>query len=194
MILDRAIPRLVTARTLLTLPEPSHAHRVLEYFERNRARLEPVSPPWAEGFFTREYWRRRLVVAREEFFADQSLRLYMFRRGDEDGPVIGAVSFTQFFRLALQRCILGYSVDGAHEGQGLLREALEAAVAYVFDELEFHRIEANYIPTNERSGNLLRRLGFHVEGYARDYLFLGGRWRDHIMTSRTNPKLVAPPT
>jgi ribosomal-protein-alanine N-acetyltransferase len=194
MILDRAIPRLVSARTVLTLPDPSEAHRVLAYFERNRERLGPVSPPWAEGFFTREYWRRRLAVAREEFFADQSLRLYLLRRGEEDGPVIGAVSFTQFFRLALQRCVLGYSVDGAHEGQGLLREALEGAVAYVFDELEFHRIEANYIPTNERSGNLLRRIGFHVEGYARDYLFLGGRWRDHVLTARTNPKLVAPPT
>jgi ribosomal-protein-alanine N-acetyltransferase len=193
MILDRAIPRLVTARTVLTLPEPSEAQRVLEYFDRNRARLEPVSPPFVEGFFTREYWRRRLSVAREEFFADQSLRLYLFRRGEEQGPVIGAVSFTQFFRLALQRCVLGYSVDAAHEGQGLLREALEAGIAYVFDELEFHRIEANYIPTNERSGNLLRRLGFTVEGYARDYLFLGGKWRDHVLTSRTNGKMKSPP-
>jgi len=192
MILDRAIPRLTTARTQLTIPEPSEAQRVLDYFERNRARLEPVSPPWAEGFFTREYWRRRLVVAREEFFADQSLRLYVSLR--DDPAIVGAVSFTQFFRLALQRCVLGYSVDAAHEGTGLLREALDAAIEYVFDELEFHRIEANYIPTNERSGNVLRRLGFHVEGYARDYLFLGGKWRDHVLTARMNPKMKAPPT
>ena len=34
---------------------------------------------------------------------------------------------------------------------------------------------------------LLRRLGFVVEGYARDYLFLNGQWRDHVMTSLTNP-------
>ena len=193
MILDRAIPRLVTPRTVLTIPEPSEAHRVMEYFERNRARLEPVSPPWAEGFFTREYWRRRLAVAREEFFADQSLRLYMFRRGEEQGAVVGAVSFTQFFRLALQRCVLGYSIDAECEGQGMLREALDAALVYVFDELEFHRIEANYIPTNERSGNLLRRLGFTVEGYARDYLFLGGKWRDHVLTARSNAKMISPP-
>jgi [ribosomal protein S5]-alanine N-acetyltransferase len=191
MILDRTIPRLVTARTMLTIPEPSEAQRVLDYFERNRERLEPVSPPWAEGFFTREYWRRRLVVAREEFFADQSLRLYVSLKDDD--AIVGAVSFTPFFRLALQRCILGYSVDAAHEGKGVLREALEVAIEYVFDELEFHRIEANYIPTNERSGNLLRRLGFSVEGYARDYLFLGGRWRDHVLTAKTNAKMSSPP-
>ncbi len=190
MILQRAIPRLTTARTVLSIPEPSAAPRVLDYFVRNRPRLEPVSPPWAEDFFTEEYWRRRLTVARDEFLADASLRLYVSRPGDD--TIVGAISFTQFFRLALQRCILGYSVDAAHEGTGLLREALEAAIVYVFDELGFHRIEANYMPTNERSGNLLRRLGFTVEGYARDYLFLHDRWRDHVLTARTNPAPMNP--
>ncbi len=45
---------------------------------------------------------------------------------------------------------------------------------------------ANYVPTNERSGRLLRRLGFTVEGYARDYLCLNGTWQDHILTSLIN--------
>lgn len=197
--MKRPIPRIVGARTVLTLPPPSAAPRVLAYFVKNRARLEPVSPPWAEGFFTREYFERRLAVSREEWQQDASLRLFLFARdarqpGDTDeGPVIGVVSFTQLVRLAWLRCVLGYSVDHDHEGKGLLREALEGAIEFVFDELGFHRIEANYIPTNERSGNLLRRLGFNVEGYARDYLYLGGRWRDHVLTSKTNPRPLTPP-
>lgn len=188
MIAERAIPRIVTARTTLTIPEPSAAPLVLDYFVRNRARLEPVSPPWAEGSFTTEYWEHRLRTAREEFLADVSLRLYMF----DGGRVVGAVSFNQFFRLALQRCVLGYSIDGEREGQGLLREGLEASIDYVFEQLGFHRIEANYMPTNERSGSLLRRLGFNVEGYARDYLFLHDRWRDHVLTAKTNPRPMVP--
>jgi ribosomal-protein-alanine N-acetyltransferase len=48
---------------------------------------------------------------------------------------------------------------------------------------------ANYVPTNERSGRLLRRLGFVVEGYARDYLFIGGRFQDHVLTALTNGAL-----
>ncbi|MGH9831222.1 MAG: GNAT family N-acetyltransferase, partial [Blastocatellia bacterium] len=39
---------------------------------------------------------------------------------------------------------------------------------------------------NSRSGKLLRRLNFVVEGYARDYLCIAGKWEDHIMTSLTN--------
>ena len=33
----------------------------------------------------------------------------------------------------------------------------------------------------------LRRLGFVVQGYARDYLHIDGEWRDHILTALTNP-------
>ncbi|MBI2392778.1 MAG: GNAT family N-acetyltransferase [Deltaproteobacteria bacterium] len=196
--MNRPVPRIVGARTVLTLPPPAAAPRVLAYFVKNRARLEPVSPPWAEGFFTREYFERRLAASREDWQHDASLRMFLFARHSagardaEDGPVVGVVSFTQFVRLAWLRCVLGYSIDQDHEGQGLLREALEGAIAFVFDELRFHRIEANYIPTNERSGNLLRRLGFDVEGYARDYLYLGGRWRDHVLTSKTNPRPLTP--
>jgi len=52
--------------------------------------------------------------------------------------------------------------------------------------MNLHRIMANYVPTNERSASVLKKLGFQVEGYARDYLYLNGKWRDHILTSLTN--------
>lgn len=189
-------PRIETDRTVLLIPPPSAAPRVLEYFTRNRDRFGPVSPPYARDFFTLGFFERSIAAAHEELRDDKSLRLYVFRRGEEAGPVIGIANFSQFFRLALQRCFLGYSVDGEHEGQGLLREALEGAVQYVFEELRFHRIEANYMPTNERSGKLLRRLGFEVQGYARDYLFIGqgaeASWRDHVLTAKTNPAPIVP--
>ncbi|MNR55956.1 ribosomal-protein-S5-alanine N-acetyltransferase [compost metagenome] len=45
---------------------------------------------------------------------------------------------------------------------------------------------AHYMPENERSGALLKRLGFEVEGLARDYLKINGAWRDHVLTARIN--------
>ena len=45
---------------------------------------------------------------------------------------------------------------------------------------------AAYLPHNQRSANLLKRLGFVVEGYACDYLMINGQWQDHILTSLTN--------
>lgn len=67
-----------------------------------------------------------------------------------------------------------------------MHEALQRTISYVFEELRLHRIHANYIPNNVRSGRLLARLGFAIEGYAKDYLFINDAWRDHVLTSLTN--------
>jgi [ribosomal protein S5]-alanine N-acetyltransferase len=177
-----------TARLLLVAPSPEHALGVRDYMARNREHFAPYLPPVPEGLHTLEFWHERLAAWREERAADQSLRLLLFERGRGDGPVIGDCAFTNIVRGPFQACHLGYKLDRQYVGRGLMREALTAAITYAFASLRLHRIMANYQPTNERSGNLLRRLGFTVEGYARDYLFLNGAWRDHILTSLVNPQ------
>jgi ribosomal-protein-alanine N-acetyltransferase len=73
-----------------------------------------------------------------------------------------------------------------------MSEAVSAAIAHVFGDLGLHRVRAAYHPHNERSGRLLCRLGFVVEGYARDYLDLHGAWRDQILTGLINPDWQLP--
>jgi len=80
-----------------------------------------------------------------------------------------------------------YQIAQAHEGRGLMTEALRASNRFVFEGLRLHRIMANYRPENERSGRLLERLGFAREGVAKDYLFIDGAWRDHVLTALVNP-------
>jgi ribosomal-protein-alanine N-acetyltransferase len=100
---------------------------------------------------------------------------------------LGTIAFTQIARGPFQSCMLGYALAREAQGRGLMHEGLRAAIDHVFGAMRLHRIQANYVPTNERSGRVLRRLGFAVEGYARDYLFIGGAWRDHILTALINP-------
>ena len=52
------------------------------------------------------------------------------------------------------------------------------------------RWPVHYQPNNERSGRLLRSLGFTVEGYARDYLYIDGAWRDHVLTAKIRDDAV----
>ena len=87
-----------------------------------------------------------------------------------------------------QACYLGYSVDQEWQGQGLMREVVQAGMDYVFGTLGLHRIMANHMPSNVRSERLLRSLGFEREGYARAYLQIAGRWEDMVLNALVNPQ------
>ncbi len=179
--------RLETERLVLHLPPPDHAARVVEYFRRNHTHLAPWEPARPEGFYEPGWWAEQLGHNLSELEDGRSLRLFLRNRRDPDGPVIGTCNFSNIIRGAFLACHLGYGLDQEHEGRGMMSEALRAAIPYSFRRLGLHRIMANYQPINERSGLLLRRLGFVVEGYARDYLFIDGAWRDHVLTSLTYP-------
>ncbi len=186
-----SLPLIRTKRLVLTIPDERAAPRMLDYVLENREHFAPWSPPEPEGYYTEKYWRDYLVRARREFQQGSSLRLVFFLRDEPEGAVQGDCNFTNFTRGAFQACYLGYKIAKGAEGRGLMHEALTAAINYAFETLRMHRIMENYIPTNERSGRLLKRLGFTVEGYARDYLIINGAWRDHLMTSLTNANLKA---
>ena len=179
-------PDLVTDRLRLTLLDESTAAAVLDYFERNRAHLEPWAPPAPPDFYTLDFWRRRAVIARDELAAGRALRLILRPRG-EPNRVVGTCNYTEVIRGAFQACLLGYGLDRDEVGKGLMEEALRSSLAYCFTDFGLHRVMANYMPSNARSGALLRRLGFVVEGYARDYLYIDNAWQDHILTALTNP-------
>jgi ribosomal-protein-alanine N-acetyltransferase len=185
----RSEPAIETERLLLTIPNAEAAPRMLAYVEENREHFAPWAPPEPAGYYTEKFWRDYLQSARRQFEQDIALRLTFFFRDDAGGAVVGDCNFTNFVRGPFQACYLGYKISRRAQGRGLMREALSAAIPYVFENLRLHRIMANYVPTNERSGRLLRQLGFTVEGYARDYLLVGGAWRDHILTSLTNTRL-----
>jgi ribosomal-protein-alanine N-acetyltransferase len=194
------LPELETPRLVLRLARPSMAAAMARFFADNwEGHLDRWSPPAAPGFFGAEFWRDRLERAPAEWEAGSAARFVMQPRGvAEGGLVIGTCNYTNIVRGPFQACHLGYQIARDHEGRGLMREALAALNAFAFDAMGLHRIMANFIPANERSGALLQRLGFEREGLAKNYLFIAGAWRDHVLTSLTNPHfddawLQAPP-
>jgi ribosomal-protein-alanine N-acetyltransferase len=113
------------------------------------------------------------------------VRLWLREKAQPE-RIVGSMGFSQIFRGPFCNCVLGYQIDQALEGRGLMSEALRQGIKYMFAEQKLHRINANYRPENVRSGRLLARLGFHTDGFAQRYLFIDGEWRDHIQTSLIN--------
>ncbi|ODT69195.1 hypothetical protein ABS71_09210, partial [bacterium SCN 62-11] len=177
----RTAPRLETDRLILRMGEECDIPSILAYVRRNQARLEPLEPERPLDYYTTEYWRGYLHKARSEFHQETALRLLITPRSG--GEVMGLVNFSQIFRGPFQACYLGYSLDQQWEGRGIMFEALQCALQYVFQTMGLHRVMANFLPENERSGRLLERLGFREDGRARDYLQIGGLGRDHVLTA-----------
>ena len=171
-LIEHEVLTLRTLRGWLDDPSP-HVRRLIS--EGTRPRL-----PWG--------------VRLPRFIADPTptLPLLTALQDDPSGPFIGAATLSQIYRGPFSACYLGYHLDFGFVGQGLMQEALSAVVRHAFESLRLHRIMANYVPTNRRSASVLSRLGFVIEGYAREYVFIDGAWRDHVLTSLTNREVTSP--
>ncbi len=183
---------LTTARMRLVPLAAPLADALARHHQRNRAHFSPVAPPVPEGPALAEWARRCAAWAERAWADDRAFRFVLLPRDQRDGELLGHVSFTEVVRGPLQACNLGFGLDQAQVGRGLMREALQAAIRFAFDEKHLHRIAANHLPANLRSARTLQALGFAREGYARDYLFLGGAWRDHVLTALVNGNLAGP--
>lgn len=181
---------LTTSRLNLALLPPDAAARVLAYHVANREHLGPVSPARPDNFFTVTWWRSRLAQDAEDWRRGLALRLFLLPREAPlfSAPVLGSVSLTDIRRGPLQSAEMGFGLDARHQGQGFMSEAVRAVCDYAFGPLGLHRIQANHLPENHRSASVLRRVGFSVEGLARELVLIEDRWRDHVLTALLAPR------
>lgn len=182
-------PFLATPRLQLYTPAAADAGEMLAYHERNRDHFVQWQPRRGAGFYTSEGMTARIRDMQAATERQEALHLIIRMRGARE--IIGECGFTNIVRGPFRACHLGFSISREHEGKGLMREALQAAVGHVFGEMRLHRIMANYRPENARSAALLRRLGFEHEGRARSYLEINGEWADHVLTALINPDVPA---
>jgi len=177
--------RLTGERVIVRPADARDVPSIVAFYRRNRRHFAPWEPVRAAGFFTAAHWRKQERADRADARAQRSLRMFLFERARPE-RVIGTVSFSNFVRGSFHACHLGYALDEQSQGRGLMTEALDLAIEHAFGVMNLHRIMANYVPRNRRSARLLGRLGFRIEGRAKEYLLIAGRWQDHVLTSRVN--------
>lgn len=192
------VPRIKTARCVLTLLQNNDLQILLDYYRDNREHLSPWEPQRDSEYFTEFSMEKRLQASNELFANGGAVQLVACLRDEAvqdhepksltaSAEVIGVCNFTNIVRGPFQACNLGYSIAEKYQGQGLMREILSAGIGYMFNEHKLHRIMANYMPDNKPSEKLLASLGFATEGLAKSYLKIAGQWQDHILTSKLSP-------
>jgi len=152
--------------------------KVAQFLALNRERFQPFSPERSDHYFTDQHWKAACKAARGEWREDKAYRFCIVHKGEE---VIGKIDLDQIVRGPFESAGIGYMLDRRHEGQSVMRRALQDVLELTFGEFSLHRVEAAIMPDNTRSRHLVTRLGFREIGLALRYLELDGAWRDHIL-------------
>lgn len=173
--------RLVGGRVYLRQPEDRDWRPWADLRTLSRDFLAPWEPTWPADALTREAYRRRLRRYGIDWREDGGYSFFIFRLGDN--ALIGGVTLGNVRRGVAQAGTLGYWVGRPFARQGYMTDALKATIAFAFQTLQLHRLEAACLPSNEASRGVLEKLGFRQEGYARKYLRINGDWHDHLLYS-----------
>lgn len=188
------MPTILTDRLLLTVPDKEAAAGYAQFCRENSAFLKPWQGPFYQREFAVDFWQASLEKRRLAMTADRGYSFGIFwRDAGLQGPLLGYCNFSEVVRGLFQACYLGYALAQSAQRKGVMTEALGGAIEYMFSSVKIHRVMANYMPHNTRSAAVLQRLGFTIDGAAKDYLFINGQWRDHVLASLTNPEPIVPP-
>jgi [ribosomal protein S5]-alanine N-acetyltransferase len=97
-----------------------------------------------------------------------------------DNRMIGTCGFHKWVKASF-RAETGYDLSPDYWGQGYMGEAVRAVIHLGFERMGLNRIEALVYVNNDRSIQLLHRLGFKQEGRLRDFFCLDGVFYDHFL-------------
>lgn len=101
----------------------------------------------------------------------------------EDRTTGGLIGTATLFKFDDQNrhAEVGYILDRAYWGRGLMSEVLGTMIDHAFNALDLHRLEADTDPRNAPSNALLEKFGFRREGYFRERWWVHGQWLDSLM-------------
>jgi ribosomal-protein-alanine N-acetyltransferase len=149
----------------------------------NREFLAPWEPLRPDRYYSQAGQRADIEAALLRHENGGSVPLVIV---DDHGDIAGRLTVNGIVRGAFQSCSMGYWLAKNQTGKGLATEAVRAAVELAFTELGLHRVQAETLPHNMPSKNVLLRAGFEQFGLAPRFLKIAGKWQDHLMFQQLN--------
>jgi [ribosomal protein S5]-alanine N-acetyltransferase len=101
------------------------------------------------------------------------------------GRFAGQLTVNNIVRGSAQFASVGYWLDRAFAGRGVMPLAVALVIDHCFDTAGLHRIEVAIRPENSNSLRVVEKLGLQEIGYAPRFLHIDGDWRDHRLYAVT---------
>ena len=181
-------PATRTARMTLRSLEPGDRAEFVRMHEVSADFLAPWIPARPPG----STWHDLFDLELDKAGRDNHARMALVA---PDGRIAGLFNLGEIVRGFFQSAYAGWRMNVEFAGQGYATEGLSALLDHAFSGqgLALHRVQANIIPTNERSIRLAERVGFRREGLALKYLKIADVWQDHAMFAKVVEEHTAAP-
>lgn len=160
----------------LKVLSPKDTKELLYYYNKNKKHLEPYEPTRNEEFYTEEAQRKILIDNYKQYLNGTSVNFGIYK----EDKFIGKIQISNIVIGVFKSGIVGYSIDEDEQGNGYMKEAVNLISEYAFNEMGIHRLEASTLVDNYKSQGVLKKCGFKKLGINEKYLFINGKWRDHI--------------
>lgn len=146
---------------ILRKPTLGDLAEIIELYERSTSIHQPwvYAPDSYESYLAQEH----------RYFVCKS----------DTGEIVGTFNISGVVRGYFQSAYLGYEVFYPYQGKGYMSKAMGLVLKEAFEHLNLHRLEANIQPENLSSIRLVAKAGFVKEGFSKNYLRIGGEWKDH---------------
>lgn len=142
--------------------------------------MVPAMPRLAEQEWLEKH------IGRAFSFAD-----FTFAIDTLDGRHIGSISIHEPDAMA-RKAVLGIMIgDKASWDRGYGTDAIRTLLAYMFDEMNLHRVSLTVSADNARGIACYRKCGFIEEGRLRHDRFTGGAYTDTLVMSVLEPEYRA---
>ena len=155
--------------------EMRDAETLFAVADRNRAYLREWLP-WVDRTHSaaeiRDYIAARLEQLENQLGPSAAICV--------NGAIVGGIGCHPI-DWANRHCSIGYWIDAAHQGKGLMTRCCAALIDYLFHEMAIHRVTIQCGTGNRKSCAIPERLGFKREGVMREVEWVNDRWVDLVV-------------
>ena len=155
---------------------PADAEELTNYYIRNKEHLREFEPSRDNSFYEIEVQRKILIESYKQLMIGTGMDLGIYLKD----KLIGKIKVSNIVHGLFKIAFIGYSIDKEHEGKGYMKEAVLLVEKYCKQYLDLHRLEASVLVDNIKSKRVLLKSGFEEIGINKKYLYINGKWRDHI--------------
>ncbi|HSY18919.1 MAG TPA: GNAT family protein [Candidatus Acidoferrales bacterium] len=170
----------VNQQTMLRVIEPQHGPELFRLLEANRDHIRRWHP-WVDILRSENNVSHAIAAWQQQDANEQGFYAGIWH----DGRLCGMINHAHIDQVN-RWASLGYWLDAAHQGRGIMTESCRAMIDHGFTIWKLNRITIECATENTRSRAIPERLGFKLEGIIRQIEWLGDHYADHALYGLLN--------